>query len=149
MRKTLAAILIVAGGCQSAAPAPEPELSPLQLRMLQTHDFGGAEAPAVLKAMVHVFQDDGFIVRVADPSLGVLTAERESTLASRDRVVVEATANVTRAGGQTVGRVNFHEREIDKRGRIRRAARRLEPALYQGFFAKVEKAVFLQRSSVP
>src|SRR5210317_827536 len=53
------------------------EKTQLQIRQIQTRTYEIAESELVMKAMLNVLQDDGFIVKTAVPELGLLTATKE------------------------------------------------------------------------
>lgn len=73
-----AALLALAAGCMPPAPPPP---SQLEVREYQTRTFDTADTALVMKAMLNVLQDDGFVVKNAVVDLGLITAQRESDLA--------------------------------------------------------------------
>jgi hypothetical protein len=75
----IAALLAeIAGGC---ALDKGPPKSQLQIRQFQTRDFDTTDAKLVMKAMLNVLQDDGYVVKNAVIDLGLITAMKEIDLA--------------------------------------------------------------------
>ncbi|MDX2166710.1 MAG: hypothetical protein SF182_06590 [Deltaproteobacteria bacterium] len=74
----IAAALLAAGGCM---PTQAPPKTPLEVRAYQTRDFDTADTQQVMKAMLNVLQDDGYVVRNAVVDLGLITAAKEIDLA--------------------------------------------------------------------
>jgi hypothetical protein len=72
------ALALVAGGCASNAKPPKTQL---ETRELQTHTFDTNDEKLVMKAMLNVLQDDGYVVKNAVTDLGLITATQESDLA--------------------------------------------------------------------
>ena len=62
--------------CTPPAP-PKPQLTQLQIRELQTREYETTDTKMVIKAVLNVLQDDGFIVKNAVVDLGLITASKE------------------------------------------------------------------------
>lgn len=157
------ALLGVFCGCMPARPAMPH--SALQIREIQTRNFETADTRLVMKAVLNALQDEGFITRNAVSDLGLITAtkeedtERQSTVLfstlfhGRDAVwpkssVVEATINVSEFGRATRVRVSFHQKMLDNRGGTMSVLEVDDPGMYQHFFSKVDKSVFLQGAKI-
>lgn len=61
-------------------PPPETQL---QTREFQTREFDTNDVKLIMKAMLNVLQDDGFVVKNAVIDLGLLTATKEIQLSSK------------------------------------------------------------------
>jgi hypothetical protein len=129
----------------------------------------------VLKAVVNVLQDEGFVIREASAELGVVSAVKEwrsrqandglriakwiaapmtygaSLLIPSGRTeftAVEANVNVTQESTRTRVRISLVAKVTDKQGRVQNV-RPVDDALaYQGLLARLDKAVFLQREGL-
>lgn len=78
---TLLLVLVLAS-CTIINRAPrlqQPETQ-LQTREFQTREFDTNDVKLVMKAMLNVLQDDGFVVKNAVVDLGLLTATKEIQL---------------------------------------------------------------------
>lgn len=62
---------------QQQAPPPKTQL---QTSEFQTREFDTNNTKLILKACINVLQDDGFIIKNADPNLGLLFATKEVDL---------------------------------------------------------------------
>lgn len=58
-------------------PPPPPERTQMQTREFQTREFDTNDVRLVMKAVLNVLQDDGFVVKNAVLDLGLLTAVKE------------------------------------------------------------------------
>jgi len=69
----------------SCAPTqpPEPEKTQLEVRECQTRTFEVNNYSAVMKSILDVLQDDGYMVKNASSDLGFLSATKEIGLQSR------------------------------------------------------------------
>lgn len=149
-------------GCASA---PQPKMTQLQLRELQTRTFETADAKLVMKAMLNVLQDDGFVVKNAVMDLGLLSATKEVDLEDKrqsgwvkffagDEAVytknmeMEASANVTILGKQAQVRVNFQKKVYNNKGAVEKIESIQDAEYYQDFFSKVSKAIFIQSEGI-
>lgn len=178
----VAALALLAPAC--AVPR-EPPKTQLETREYQTRDFDTGDARLVMKAMLNVLQDEGYVVKNAVVDLGLITASREVDLSPnrsgeggddvlgalgsptvifggsggiligggggggggrwRKTEVVDCTSNVSEFGSQTRVRVSFQRKILDNRGATMKTEPVDDPAFYQTFFSKVDKAIFLQR----
>jgi hypothetical protein len=119
----------------------------------------------VMKAVLNVLQDDGYIVKNAVPDLGLLTAEKyvdiENKASSffariwrgrnarwKKTSIIECTANVSDFGEQTRVRVNFQVRVLDNLGNDLSIQQVDEQEFYQTFFSKVDKGIFIQKEQI-
>ena len=145
--------------------APEAPMSQLQIREMQTHDIDTDDVKMVMKAMVHVLQDEGFTIQNANVDLGLLTAAKDSDIENHNnrvmlqmmmgndarwdkRETVEASANVSSFGKQTRVRVSFQRRVFDNIGNVSRVEQVLEAARYQSFFSKLSKSLFIEKEGI-
>jgi hypothetical protein len=72
------ALAALAAGC---LPPPTPPPTQLEVREYQTRTFDTADTALVMKAMLNVLQDDGFVVKNAVVDLGLITATKDVDLA--------------------------------------------------------------------
>ena len=182
----LAALLALAAGCM---PPAKPQPTQLEVREYQTRTFDTADTALVMKAMLNVLQDDGFVVKNAVVDLGLLTAQRESDLApgrsggdggfgnifgglggivigggrGPGGVVVggsqqeaafpktevrDFTGNISAFGRHTKVRVSFQRKVLDSRGQVVEVEPVTELQIYQSFFSRMDKSLFLQQENL-
>ena len=77
-------VVAVLAGCTIVnSTAPNQQKTALQLREMQTREFDTNDVRLVMKAMVNVLQDDGFVVKNAVTDQGLLTAVKELQISSK------------------------------------------------------------------
>lgn len=150
-------------GCTSTNV--KPQLTQLQIREFQTRAYETDDVKMVMKAMLNVLQDDGFIIKNAVVDLGLLSAEKQVDIESKGEAfwawffagsqaiwkkanIIECTANVSDFGTQVRVRVNFQAKILDNKGNILKIGQISEEKFYQDFFAKVDKGIFIQREKI-
>jgi hypothetical protein len=74
----LLAAAAFAAGCPAAVAPPKTQL---EVRQFETRTFDTPDAKLVMKAMLNVLQDDGYVVKNAVVDLGLITAQKEIDLA--------------------------------------------------------------------
>jgi hypothetical protein len=77
MKQIFITSILISFFLTNCASVPKIERTQLQIREIQTRTYEILESKLVLKAMLNVLQDDGFIVKTAVPELGLLTATKE------------------------------------------------------------------------
>lgn len=143
----------------------KPKPTQLQVREFQTRTFDIKDQKAVMKALLNVLQDEGFIVKSADTNLGFLSATKETDLGyggsifwstqGKDEAqrykktqVIETTANVSEYGNGCRVRVNFQKKTLDNMGAVVAVEQITDQAYYQDFFMKVDKGIFLHKEKL-
>ena len=173
----IAAVLCSLFGCASAVPEDALRLAPetLQQRQLQTRRFDGSSEAEILAASAGVLQDLGFNLDESETGLGVLVASkqrsardaRQRTAAlllelfldwemethERQRIRASLVTRPAPAGDAGEGesyfvRITFQRIVWDTANAVSRTERLDEPALYQGFFERLSKSVFLEANQI-
>jgi hypothetical protein len=153
---------------------PDAPKTQLQTRHVQTREFDTNNVKLIMKAVINVLQDDGFIVKNAQLDLGLLTAQKEIDLSqsrgnsndfwseffkgidrnrSRNNTdltyskikIVESSVNISEFGKQTKVRANFQVKVLDNLGNPKEVYQVEDAKFYQDFFVKVDKGVFIQK----
>ena len=113
----------------NCASIPKIEKTQLQIREIQTRTYEISESKLVLKAMLNVLQDDGFIVKTAVPELGLFTATKETDIENesesipafffgganarwKKNSIIEVTSNISDFRDRCKVRVNFTEKNF-------------------------------------
>ena len=108
-------LILIAAVISACASAPAPQTTQLQIREFQTRAFEVVDTKLVMKALLNVLQDEGFIVKNAVVDLGLISATKELDIESKSEAfwarvlagqqavwkknsIVEATVNVTEFG---------------------------------------------------
>ncbi len=166
-------VLAVLGGCQTPMPEQALALPPqsLQDRRLQTRRFDGIAEADLLAACAGVLQDLGFNLDDSDADLGLLVASKErdarnvgqtglATLLDfffdveidvdkEQRIRASlTTAPVTGSPGSYRVRVTFQRTVWNTGNEISKREALNEPQLYQQFFERLSKSVFLEAHSI-
>lgn len=68
--------LLLLASCGPASPPPVPRTQ-LEVRQDQTREYDTKDTGLVMKALLNVLQDEGFIVKNAVVELGLITASKE------------------------------------------------------------------------
>ncbi|MCM1339667.1 MAG: hypothetical protein NC191_08355 [Muribaculaceae bacterium] len=143
-------------------------MTQLEKRQFQTRTYETIDKPLVMKAMLNVLQDEGFIVYNANPLLGFIygvkdfdTADKNIDISkefglSKSRLslngirvaTIETTANVTEYGKSMRVRVNFKRKLLNVYGNAQFIDDVNDENYYQDFFSKVDKAIFLQKQKI-
>ena len=148
---------VVLSGCATTATTQKTQL---QMREFQTRSFETSDDRAVLKALVNVLQDDGYVIKEANTELGLLSATKELDIESAGEAfvaalfgganarwaknsIIEATANVTGRGEKCRVRVTFQMKKLNNRGEVMDVKQIDEEKHYQDFFSKVHKGIFI------
>jgi len=167
MKKIIAVSILlsfVVFGCVPQG-AIAPEKTQLQIREFQTRSYETNDVKMVMKALLNVLQDDGFIVKNANTELGLLSATKEidventgeaifSTLLAGDKArykknsTIECSANVSEFGKEAKVRVNFQIKTLDNKGGVMNVKPIDDGNYYQTFFSKVDKGIFIQKEKL-
>ena len=182
LRPALFIFLTVAvTGCNSVPSLETSQLTPLQIRAIETRNYDSQDSKGMLKAVLNVLQDEGFLVDDGNTDLGLLHASRTLGGATTEKtfgaaielfgvrtrrtpgslLTIEATANVSEFGNQTKVRLNFQRRDssllftgpnansaVGDPYRITTATPVTDPRIYQEFFAKVDRGLFIQKQGL-
>jgi len=139
--------------------------SQLQIREFQTRAYDTNDTKMVMKAMLNVLQDDGFIVKNAVVDMGLLSAEKSVDVQNNGEAfmiqffggqnavwkkasIIECSANVSEYGKECRVRVNFQVKILDNKGGIMKIEQINDEKYYQDFFAKVDKGIFIQKEKI-
>lgn len=150
-------------GCatQGAAPAK----TQLEAREFQTRSYATKDEKMVLKAVLNVLQDDGFIIKEANSDLGVVTASKEVDVENRTGAIFatlmfgagatwnknstyEASVNVSERGEETRVRVIFQVKTMNNKGGVASIAQVSDEKSYTEFFSMVDKGVFIEKEGI-
>ncbi|WP_417831304.1 hypothetical protein [Terasakiella sp.] len=167
----LAAFVLV--GCQQTIPKEVLQLSATSLedRQLQTRRFETKDEEALLSSSAGVLQDLGFNLEESETKLGLIVGskDRDATEAGQiagaivmaalfgvampvDREqkirVSIATKAVNDEGTEHAVRVTFQRVVWNDRGQVSKSEMLKEPEMYQQFFEKLSKSVFLEAHSI-
>jgi hypothetical protein len=157
-------------GCVSPIQRDTSQFTALELRAMQTRTYDGQEAKATLKTVLNVLQDEGFLVDHGNTELGLLHGSktidefsgrspgagpavfgapfRTEFAPTMNMVTIEATANVSEFGAQTKVRVNFQRKVTNLDGVLIFAAPVVDAKVYQEFFAKLERGLFIENQGL-
>src|SRR5437667_3409706 len=148
-----------------ACVPPAPQRTQLEIREFQTRSYETKDTKMVMKGLLNVLQDDGFIVKNANVDLGLITATKEMDIANKweafgavlaagengrwkKNSIIECSGNMSDFGSQTRVRVNFQTKTLNNKGEVMSVGQINEPAFYSTFFAKVDKGIFIQKEKL-
>lgn len=158
---TISTILLT--GCVHQTETPL--MTQLEIREIQTRSFEERDAKSVMKAMMEVLQDDGYILKNVHLDLGMLAAEKDifleknsevflATFVQGDRArwnkhaIIEVSSTVSEWGPSTKIRVNFQKKIFDNYGSVVKVEQVLDGNFYQNFFEKVHKGLYIQKEQI-
>lgn len=166
MRATLVAAVLLFSFTSGCAPMPpKPQQTQLQIREFQTRTYETKDTKMVMKAMLNVLQDDGFIVKNANVELGLITATKDADVENKGAAlfaallggrearwkknsIVECSGNVSDFGNSTRVRVNFSLKIMNNKGEVVDVKQVDDAAFYQDFFSKVDKGIFIGKEKL-
>ena len=158
-------------GCAPKIPKEALQLRPesFALRQLQTKRFDTKDEMTLIQAGASLLQDMGFQLDETETDLGVIVGSKANDATEAGQVVgavvftvlfgqsmaidkeekVRA-ALVTRpvSDTETTLRVTFQRMVWNNRGELWKIESLEDPELYQGFFSKLSKAVFLTANDI-
>lgn len=156
---------LLLAGCSFQPPAPPK--TQLQIREMQTRNYDNkvGDFKRVMKAVINVLQDDGYIIKNADKDLGFITAVKEDEAGSswergfsmafgnqqaryRNNSIREASVNLTEYGNQIRVRALFQHKTMDNFGAAYSVDRIEDQKFYQEFFARVDKGLYLEEQGL-
>jgi hypothetical protein len=166
-------VAIVVIGCQTTIPKEALQLSPesLQMRQLQTRYFDTKDEEKLLVSSAGLLQDLGFNIDESETKLGFMlgTKERDATNAAQitgavivallgggampvDKAQKMRACVVTHPYGESQNkiavRVTFQRIVWNTQGQITKREAIEDPEVYQEFFSKLSKAVFLEANQI-
>jgi len=162
----VAIVVSGAAGCSSGIPKSALEMNPqtVENRQLQTRRFDTTAEGEVLSACAALLQDLGFGLDESETKLGLIAGSKDRDATEAGQVIGSALMGVlfgvytpvddhqkirasivTRPVGPSVNvRVTFQRAVWNTQGQISRLEMLDEPEMYEGFFDRLSKAVFLE-----
>lgn len=157
-------------GCAARIPRGALAMNPqtLEARQRSTRRFSTLDEARILTAGAGLLQDLGFVIDESETDLGLIVASKSRTAVDAGQVAakiawavvlgvdvpIDASQTfrvsvVTRGvGDDIVLRVTFQRIVWDDKGRVSRLELLGDPKLYQEFFDKLSKAVFLEAHEI-
>lgn len=167
----LLSVLCLLGGCASQVKdAFAPSKSILEDRQMQTRTFDSGDERKILVATAGLLQDLGFNLDESETALGVLVASKQRDATDTGQVIaaaivagmgngqmppvdkiqqLRASVVTTKSSvNKVVVRVTFQRVIFNTYGQVSRLEKLAEPEMYQGFFEKLSKSVFLEAHNI-
>lgn len=156
-------VFIFIFGC-TTTPAIPPKTQ-LEIREFQTREYNTKNTKMVMKSLLNVLQDDGYIIKVANVDLGLLSASKEINVENKGEAFIlallggqnarwrkyseiDCSGNVTQMGKVCRVRVNFEIKTMDNKGALVDVKPIENPLFYQKFFATVDKGIFIGKQKL-
>ena len=160
------------GGCVAVKPEADLSLTAemLQQRQQQARRFETADEQQLLKTCAALLQDTGFNIDESDVKLGILTASKKRdakdakqwalslavallgvNIPPDDNQIMKvfiSTRPVGSSGKQVAVRVVFERVVYNVDRRISKIEALTDPKIYQSFFEKLSKALFLEAHDI-
>ncbi|MGZ4961486.1 MAG: hypothetical protein ACXWBP_03715 [Limisphaerales bacterium] len=164
-------------GCITSHSAPDSAaLPPTEVRAMQTRSYELQDPKSMLKVVLDVLQDDGFMVDYAHTEMGILHATK--TITATDDLLfnrtdnffagaagqrqfggtarVDATVNVTVSASGAKVRIGLQRQTTSIGGYsyyfgptvLTQAGPIVDAKIYQEFFAKLDRGIFLQKQGL-
>ena len=138
-----------------------PPPTQLEIRQMQTRDYDTKDTRLVMKSLLNVLQDEGFIIKNATLDLGMISAEKSIDIENsseaffakinggnyahwRTHMLVEISGNVSEYGDQTRIRINIQKKVYDNYGAVVDVDQIKDGEYYQKLFIKIDKGIFIQ-----
>lgn len=160
-------------GCTPTIPKDAFALSPTSLedRQLQSRRFDTLERTEILASGAAVLQDMGYALDESNSNLGVLTASKRADATNGGQIAgaillaaltgvstpidneqnirICLVVNESLSGdGSSLARITFQRVVWNTQGQIARVESIKEPEIYQEFFEKLSKSVFLEAHKI-
>ena len=173
MKKTLCLLLATAmavSGCAQTIPKEALQLKPesMQLRQLQTRSFETKDEKKLLNAGAGVLQDLGFNIDESETKLGVIVGSKDRDAVEAGQVAgavvmavmfgvampvdknqkIRASVVTRPNGSKTNLRVTFQRVVWNTRGQVSKTESIEDATIYQQFFEKLSKSVFLEANEI-
>lgn len=115
---TLFTASVLSGCTIIGSSRPNTTKTPLQIREIQTREFDTNNVQLVMKALLNVLQDDGFVVKNAVTDLGLITASKELQISTRTTgksdIWNDIFESLTKTSGQHSTRNTHQVEKFDK-----------------------------------
>ncbi|WP_317932034.1 hypothetical protein [Halioxenophilus sp. WMMB6] len=166
----MALALLFASGAGAAKPTFELSTSTLEDRQQQTRLYETEDEVALLSAGIAVLQDMGYNIVTTEKDVGLITASKNVSAKSGKQIAAaifvavvtgvdiatdkEQQINVSLVTNRSqlregyLARVTFQRIVWNDRGRVSRAETIQTPELYEEFFDKLSKSVFLEANKI-
>lgn len=174
LKKLLALLMLISlTACQMSIPKEALELSPesLQMRQIQTRYFDTKNEAEVLSASAALLQDLGFNLDESETKLGFILGSKERDATSAAQVTGAVIVALLGGGAMPVDktqkmracvvthpygeekekmavRVTFQRIVWNTQGQITTKECLAEPTMYQEFFSKLSKSLFLEAQNI-
>lgn len=166
------AVLLLMTGCAAVTLDADLNLTPEMYaqRQMQTRRFDTTDEQKILRTCSALLQDTGFTIDESETKLGILIAskERDATDAAQWAVFIVGaffgvtlppdkdqimkafvtTRPVGTEGKQVAVRVVFERTVFDTEQRLKKIEALNDPKIYQSFFEKLSKALFLEAHDI-
>ena len=163
--------LISLAGCNQTIPKGALQLSSesFELRQLQTRSFETTNEKKLLTSGAGVLQDLGFNIDESETSLGVIVGSKDRDATESGQVAAAVFVALLGGGaipidkdqkiraslitrpsgkGKTNLRITLQRVVWNTQGQITKSESIEEPEIYQEFFSKLSKAVFLEANEI-
>lgn len=168
----LSAIFYVAfylTGCATTVPKEALQLSPTSLedRQMQTRRFEGSSENEILSASAGVLQDLGFQINESETDLGIIVCSKERDATESGQVAaavlvallggsmpidnkqkIKASLVVKPDKGAFNVRITFQRLVWNNHNQLSKVEGVREPEIYQEFFDKLSKSIFLEANKI-
>lgn len=173
MRIGLIMVALLVVGCQATMPENVLQLPPesMQARQIQTRRFDGISEASLLSACAGVLQDLGFNLDEAEAPLGLIVASKDRSALNPGTARIKQLLNIFLDIDMEIDEeqriraslVSKPVRNVDDSFQVRVTFQRIvwnteneiskleelnEPELYQQFFDRLSKSVFLEAHSL-
>ena len=163
----------ILAGCAPTIPKEALQLSPESLkdRQLQTRRFETRDEAKLLSASALLLQDLGFTLDESETKLGLIVGSKERSAVNAGQVIFAiiiaglgggampidkaqkmraslVTRPVGDSGDSTAVRITFQRIVWNTNGQVTTAERMNDPKIYQEFFSKLSKSVFLEAHEI-
>jgi hypothetical protein len=174
MRK-FSAMFVLSGflaGCVSIPPdAFKLSQSSLEIRKMQTRKFETKDEVELLSAGAAQLQDMGYLIDETEKNVGLLVASKDADATDGGQVAAMITVAILTGAappidktqkirvcfvtipsrthpGSYLARITFQRIVWNDRGRIARVETIQDPEIYQDFFSRLSKSVFLEANQI-
>lgn len=158
-------ILILLLICSCSHSNDDPLVAQMHMRNMQTRVYVNSSTKTVVKEIINLLQDEGYIVKNVNMELGLVSAERNMDIEKfsskfwayifsgknaswKKYSIVEMTTNISEHHNQSKVRVNFLLKIYDNHGRQQEVHPINDEVHYQKFFSKLQRGL-LSHQTVP